>query len=51
MNKWIVINGNPLYGFEFHGPFSSAQEASEYGHNHFDESGFFITQLTKEQGE
>ena len=49
MNKWIVINGNPLDGFTYHGPFSSAQEANEYGHDHFDESGFFITQLTKEQ--
>jgi hypothetical protein len=49
MNKWIVINTNPLYGSEFHGPFSSAQEANEYGYDHFDESDFFITQLEKEQ--
>ena len=45
--KWIVITGNPSDGFAFHGPFETATQASEYGHDYFDDTGFYIDRLIK----
>jgi hypothetical protein len=45
--KWIVITGNPLDGFRFHGTFETSTQACEYGHKNFEESGFDIDLLIK----
>jgi hypothetical protein len=41
----IVINGNAIDGFTFHGPFKSDDEACTWGDNNFDESGYHIAPL------
>ena len=46
---WLVITGNPSDGFAFHGPFATATQASEYGHDYFDDTGFYIDHLIKVQ--
>jgi hypothetical protein len=45
--QWIVINGNPINGYTYYGAFDSPQDANYWGHNNFDESGFYITELTQ----
>ena len=43
--KCIVINGTPTTGFKFYGVFKNYDEASEWGTDNFDESGFFVAEL------
>ena len=32
--KWIVLFGDPVQGFTYHGPFDTSDEACEYGDLH-----------------
>jgi hypothetical protein len=45
--QWIVINGNPINGYTYYGTFDNAQDANYWGHSNFDESGFYITEITQ----
>lgn len=44
-DQWIVINGNPIDGYTFHGTFSNPDDASIWGHDNFDQSGFFVASV------
>lgn len=44
-HNWIVITGNPIKGFTYHGPFGTIEEADVWGHDNFDQSGFYIYEL------
>jgi len=43
--KCIVINGNPAKGHTFHGVFKNHEEATAWGKDNFDDSGFFVTEI------
>ena len=45
MNKYVVINGNPVDGWTFHGSFDTYTEAYEWGMGNYDESGFTVATL------
>jgi hypothetical protein len=32
--KWIVVTGNLVDGFEFHGPFYSEEDAAEWAYDY-----------------
>lgn len=32
--QWVVVFGNPIDGFGYHGPFDTNEEACEYGDFH-----------------
>jgi len=37
--KWIVMTGNPLEGFDFFGPFETAQKADKFGKQELEPEG------------
>jgi hypothetical protein len=43
--EYIVINGNPMTGFNFYGVFKNHNEATVWGKDNFDESGFVVAEL------
>lgn len=45
MEKYIVIMGNPVDGFDYIGPFNSFDEADEYVANERNPENFWIAQL------
>ena len=45
MKKYIVICGNLLEGFRFHGTFDTNEEACEWGEKNFNYSGFFTAEI------
>lgn len=42
--EYIIIEGNPVDGFDFTGPFDTFDEATEYASQHFD-IGWHIADL------
>ena len=42
MNQFLVINGNPVDGYTYHGTFNTNQQAYQWGIDNFDESGFHV---------
>jgi hypothetical protein len=45
-DQWIVINGDPINGYIFYGPFNCSEDANIFGFNYFDESGFHAVRLS-----
>jgi len=43
--EYIVINGNPMTGFNFYGVFKSYDKATVWGKDKFEESGFVVAEL------
>ena len=33
-NQWVVVVGDPVEGFSYHGPFDTSEDACEYGDFH-----------------
>jgi hypothetical protein len=46
---YIIITGNPVMGFTFHGPFDDSNEAMDYADQVGDE--WWVTQLTAPEAE
>ena len=49
--KYIVICGNLLEGFKFHGTFDTNEEACEWGEKNFNYSGFFTAEINPPIGD
>jgi len=45
-DQWIVINGDPIDGYKFYGPFKSRRDANIFGRDYFDYSGFHAVRLS-----
>jgi hypothetical protein len=42
---FILITGDPVEGFEYHGPFISHEEAAIYGERHYSDGYWWTTPL------
>jgi hypothetical protein len=42
---YILITGDPVEGFEYHGPFTDEHEAISYGEKHFPDSYWWDVEL------
>ena len=45
MKKFIVINGNVVEGFTFHGTFDTNEEACSWGEQNYGYSGFVTAEI------
>ena len=45
MNKYIIVYGNPIDGFNFRGPFDTHADAVTYGEHVEDDEIWWITEL------
>lgn len=45
MDKWIVVSGNPVDGFTFHGPFDGDGIAESWADHFLDDEEYWLAKV------
>lgn len=43
---WIIVVGNPVDGFEYHGPFNHEDNAIQWADNYIEDEEWWLSHLT-----